>query len=310
MNKNASIAVVVVAGWSTWAPPSAVAAVHSVPADYETIQAAVLAAQPGDVVEVAPGAYTEVILMKPGITLRSTHGPDSTRIEAPGSTEPATKERMIECVDPAIDRSTVIEGFFFDAMTFSGTGIYCEGASPTIRGNRFLACGWGVHLVDSKALIENNVFEHCGAFGILCRGSSPEIYSNTIRDTLSRGIAIAGKDSRPIIGGSREKANHFASNEYSIYHQSRNDIDATWNDWGFETTDEMEQKGYPADILTILDNRDNVKGTAELGAVDYRNWIRPEQAATVSTWRIALPVFGAVVLVALVVGMSRRRAAG
>jgi hypothetical protein len=291
----------------------ATAAVRSVPQDYSSIQAGVLAAEKGDVVEVGPGAYAEIILMKPGITLRSTHGPDSTRIESPGLADPATAERVIECKGPEFDRSTVIEGFFFDAMVYSGTGVYCDGASPTIRGNRFLGFGWGLQLLESDALVVDNVFDSCTTFGILARASSAEIYSNTFRDCLRYGIAVSGKKSHPKIGGSAERANHFVSNEFAIRNGTRNDLDATYNDWGWVTTDEMNAKGYPADILTIFDGRDEAKGRAEFGVVDYRNWIQPEQsggaaAGSIPSGRTLLPIAGAVVLVLLVVGLSRRRA--
>ncbi|MGB0741369.1 MAG: hypothetical protein ACPGXX_14970 [Planctomycetaceae bacterium] len=45
-----------------------------VPEKYQTIQAAIDAANAGDAVLVKPGTYSERIQLRPGITLRSTGG--------------------------------------------------------------------------------------------------------------------------------------------------------------------------------------------------------------------------------------------
>jgi len=77
-----------------------------------------------------------------------------------------------------------------------------------------------------------------------------------------------------VIGGSPENANLLHQNTtFDFRNQPGNgsvayDISAQWNDWGPETTREMIEKGYPADIAAICDRWDNPAA----GDVDYRNF--------------------------------------
>lgn len=298
--------------------PAARAATVHVPGDEATVQAGVLAASAGDTVLVAPGRYRELIQMKNGVVVRSAEGPDSTILVCPGLAEKVTDERLVE-VPPGCDRSTVIEGFTFDPDGISGCAVYVGGtadepSSPTIRGNRFLPqWGWGIHLRYSDALIEDNLIEGANTFGILVRASSPEIYRNEIRDCIPQGIDIVGKSSKPIIGGSAENGNKLYGNYRSVTNESKNDIDATWNDWGWDTATEMDAEGYPSDIVAIWDGNEESKDAAGRGKVDYRHWVSPreveaqgEPASRSVSWILVL----AIVLVAgLVYFATRRRTA-
>ncbi|MGB0092041.1 MAG: right-handed parallel beta-helix repeat-containing protein [Solirubrobacteraceae bacterium] len=58
-----------------------------VPSDFPTVQGAVNAAAPGDVVRVAPGTYVEEVVIDKSIELRGT-GADATSIKAPASLTP------------------------------------------------------------------------------------------------------------------------------------------------------------------------------------------------------------------------------
>lgn len=290
----------------------AVAPAHTatllVPAAYPKVQEAVLAANPGDTVLVAPGSYTELIRMREGVVLRSAAGPDSTTLVSAGLGATPMQERLIECLE-GIGRTTVIEGFTFDAAGLGGAAIYCEKGSPTIRGNRIRGFGWGLNLRSSEALVEDNLIEECRSFGISVFASSPLIRRNEIRSNAPEGIVISGKESRPVIGGSRENTNKIYGNPIGIANQSRNDIDATWNDWGWEIAAEMSSKGYPSDITVILDGNDRLRSHRGKGTVDYRHWIG-ESAKTSSSGRavpliaISIAAFG---LLALLVVLARRR---
>jgi hypothetical protein len=280
-----------------------------VPADHPKIQAAVLAAAPGDTVLVSPGRYSELIQLRPGVSLRSAEGPDSTILVSPGLGEKLTEERVIE-VPEGCERSTLIEGFTFDSAGLGGCAVYVDHARPTIRGNRIVGFGWGIHMQYSDARIEDNVIDDCNGFGLLIRAASPEIFRNTIRSSGSVAISVSGKAARPLIGGSPENTNKIYDNTYSIVNTSRKDIVATYNDWGWETTLEMNRKGYPNDIATIQDGNDHAKPARGKGKVDYRNWIRPVGAAEERPTGKALPLVplaGAAALVIVFVAVSRRR---
>lgn len=297
--------------------PGARAATLQVPADHASIQSALLAAAAGDTVLVAPGRYRELISMKSGVTLRSADGPDSTILLCPGLAEKVTDERLLE-VPEGSDRSTVIEGFTFDPDGISGCAIYVAGstdrsADPTIRGNVFLPpWGWAIHLRYSEALIEDNLIDGCNTFGILARASSPEIYRNEIRNCTPHAINIVGKSSKPVIGGSPENGNKLYGNYRSVVNESKNDIVATYNDWGWETAAEMDMEGYPSDIVAIFDANEEGRDGLDRGSVDYRNWVSPRELAEGSgSGRRPIP-WAILVAAGLVLGfvlISRRRAA-
>jgi hypothetical protein len=281
-----------------------------VPQDHASVQAGVLAASPGDTVLVAPGTYTELIRTRPGVVLKSSEGPDATTLVTPGLAEKLSDERLLECFEG--DRTTVIEGFTMVAGDTPGAAVYVENASPTIRGNVITGFGWGIHLRFSKALVEANEIMNCDSFAILVFASSPDIFGNSIHDNDSQGISISGKESHPVIGGSPEKSNKIFGNHVGLLNGSRNDIDATFNDWGWETTAEMEAGEWPDDIHTIRDGYDFKQSHRGKGKVDYRNWIRPapalEETSSAPGLRVAIPIVVALLLIGGFVGLARRRA--
>ena len=297
---------------SVWAGPVH-AAVLRVPADHGSIQEGVVAAAVGDTVLVAPGEYTELIMMKGGVVLKSEAGPDSTVLLSPGLGESPKDERLLEVQEDA-DRSTVIEGFTLDHAGTMGTAIHVEGGSPTIRGNVFRGFGWGIHLRHSKALITDNLLDEITTFGILIFASSPEVYRNTIRNCNLRAIDVSGRKSHPVIGGSSENGNHIHGNNISLMNSSRNDIDATWNDWGWDTALEMERKGYPADITDIIDGNDRAASHRGRGKVDSRNWVVPDTSGDAASGGGKGLVIVGVALAGLALGAvlsaRRRRKAG
>ncbi len=279
---------------------SALGATLQVPADHSSIQAGVLAAAPGDTVLVAPGTYSELIQMRPGIVLKSSDGPDSTILVSPGLGTGPLDEVLLECPE-GIGADTIIEGFQMDAADLAGTAIDCPSSHPTIRGNVIRGFGWAVRCYDGASpLIEDNLIEDGRTFGVLAKASSPKIFRNTFRNNSPSAVTVSGKDSRPIIGGSRENSNRILGGSQAIRIDTRNDIDATWNDWGWEVMSEMDSKGYPADIITIFDGNNKDKTRGGRGKVDYRNWIRPEPEETAdasgNSRKIWIPVVVALVL--------------
>jgi hypothetical protein len=306
------------------------------PGDHPSLQASVDAASPGDTVLVLPGTYTENVVLKKGVSLRSSAGRDSTTLASPGGAPELRLERLIQCLS-GIDSTTTIEGFTLDAARHSGMGIYCEEASPVIRGNLLRGFGWGINLRHSRSLVVGNIVELCNALPVSMFASSPRFWNNEFRSNLSSSaIHVTGAKSHPVIGGSLEHANKIYGNQSAIRMDTKNDIDATWNDWGWETTEEMNAKGYPADIIAIIDGNDFEKTHRGRGKVDYRNWITAETAPKVAQAAPAgadpapsgsassappvaegsrklspvVPLAVAAVLVAVFVGAARRRKSG
>jgi len=259
-------------GAALFFPLAAFAKTISYPGGAPTLDAAVQAASAGDTVLVAPGVYPEVLRMKSGVVLRSSAGRDSTTIVSPAAgLEPLT-ERLIECI--GVDSTTVIEGFTLDHGKSHGAGIYCEqNSKPAIRHNLIRGFGWGVNLKHSPAELTDNIIEGCATFAVLIMGCSPTLHKNEIRNNGTMAIEIAGNHAQPEIGGSPENANKFYGNSGSIRISGRKDVVANWNDWGWETTEEMKKEGYPSDIIAIMDGNDFGRSHRGRGKLDYRNWI-------------------------------------
>jgi Right handed beta helix region len=276
-----------------------------VPSEHPTVQSALDAAAAGDTVLVAPGRYQELIILPAGVALLSSDGPDSTVLVTTGLAKSLLDERVLEVAEGA-DRSTVLQGFAFDRNGIRGTAIYCENASPTIRGNRITGgFSFGINVRDGSPLIEGNEIADCTTFGISIFASSPEIVNNVFHDCQSRAIEVSGVKSKPVIGGAVGKENHFYANTFDIINSSMNDIDATHNDWGWATTAEMDTKPWPADIAAIGDGNDHKKPVGR-GVVDYRNWVESRPAASALTlsgnrWLLPVLVLAGLALVVAVI---------
>ena len=122
------------------------ASVLRVPQDYLTIQAAIDAANPGDVVSVSPGVYNEMIdNHSKTITIESTGGAAATVIDGQGGALRLTA---------IIGETPVLRGF-----TVEG-GIYTSDGPALIESNRVLddeSCSGGIVAYFSSATIQNNV---------------------------------------------------------------------------------------------------------------------------------------------------------
>lgn len=127
----------------------------AVPADYPTIQAAIDAAQPGDTVRVAPGAYRESVAMKAGICL---HGAGARRTVLDADGEGRT------LVDLTGAPGSAVTGF-----TLRGTTVPPGCSAPSdpfaCSGDWYRAAiflggePWDAPTQDAPPAIFNNVFE-------------------------------------------------------------------------------------------------------------------------------------------------------
>ncbi len=175
------------------------AAEISVPDDFAKIQAAVNAANPGDLIVVRAGVYRESLTLKPGITLRS-FGNDSqgklglARAEATlieGGGAPAKSAGV-----------TMAEGAILDGFTVANFGRYDEAEwkrHHATRGNdqpyeHIGAPGIaGVSIMGVNCEVRNNLVHHNGYTGIAITGAegktcSPLIVSNVCHRNMAGGI--------------------------------------------------------------------------------------------------------------------------
>lgn len=137
--------------------------------DYSSIQAAIDAADPGDIILVSPGTYTEDLYIDASLTVKSTGGAGVTTIEGTVN------------LDVDYELSTVIFGGVdagFTVTSSSAQGFYVDSESwsrVTIQGNIVTGC-WD-HGIDVSAA------------GVRCF-SSLSILDNAITDNGSRGINL------------------------------------------------------------------------------------------------------------------------
>jgi Right handed beta helix region/PKD domain len=167
---------------------------RQVPSDHPTIQAAIDAAAPGDVVAVAPGTYTGNLRFNgKNVTLQSTDGPSRTIIKGVADT----------AVD--IGPNGAIIGFTIrDGIASFGGGMAVHGTGTVIKNNVFTANtqtvgGFGAAIAGNTAspVIDANIFrdnscQNDNQFptGIITfvNSSSPTISNNIIENNPCRAI--------------------------------------------------------------------------------------------------------------------------
>lgn len=162
-----------------------------------TIQEALDAASPGDIIDLPAGTFPEDIdFGGKAVTLRGS-GPH-TVIRGTGAGPVVTFDSG-EGPDSVLDSLTITGG-----VAPSGGGVLIDGASPTIvrcviTGNRASSSGSGVQISGgSSARLFNNVISYNtrstsgDPHGIQVSGSSPVIVNNTIVRGDSNGILVGG----------------------------------------------------------------------------------------------------------------------
>lgn len=173
-----------------------------VPDDYETIQAAIDVAWPGDTVLVAPGTYTgngnrDLDFGGKNIVVRSENGPEVTTINCEATfADPHRGFRFHnnETPNAVVDGFTITQGRASD--TCGGAILIESGAAPTISNNVITNCraeyGGAIYLEHSSATITGNTInsnraEHGGA--IACDSSDVLIVNNVITENIATEAA-------------------------------------------------------------------------------------------------------------------------
>jgi subtilisin family serine protease len=137
-----------------------------VPLEYPTIQAAIDAALPGEIVLVADGIYCgqgfrDLDFSGKAITIKSEHGPENCMIDCQGS---ADEPHYGLYFHNSEDANSVLSGFtitggYAEYVEYIGGGIICDGSSPTIENcilsNNVGVYGGGLKNTNSSPSITN-----------------------------------------------------------------------------------------------------------------------------------------------------------
>ncbi|MGJ8650307.1 MAG: choice-of-anchor Q domain-containing protein [Opitutaceae bacterium] len=168
------------------------AAELKVPSDYSSIQAAIDAAEPEDTVLVAPGRYTENLVISKDISVASTDGAEVTILDA----------NLSRGVTIGPNGSFI--GFTVtNARDSFGAGMRTHGSNSYIAHNIFeyntqTSGGFGAAIAmnASSPIIDSNIFryntadnQHLSGAVTMVNSSSPLIINNIFHDNQCRAIA-------------------------------------------------------------------------------------------------------------------------
>lgn len=204
------------------------AATLEVPGSFPTVQSAIQAASPGDVVRVAPGTYVETLdFLGKAIVVRSSQGPEVTVIDAGGAGSVAVF-RTGESIDSVLEGFTLTGGTGtpIGVPTFGG-GVLCDNASPVVRGNVVtgnrahngggIACfnGASPDIVDNDIRSNQGVIDDANPFGrgggvYVSESSAPLVEGNRIEDNFADfrgGGLFCSNSSNPVIRSNRIAGN-------------------------------------------------------------------------------------------------------
>lgn len=194
-----------------------------VPGQFQTINAAIQAAQPNDTVLVSPGTYREQVLLDRDITLKSAGGPFVTTIDAQGGGGVVFGGGV---------SAANVEGF---TITNGTIGIVSGWNGGTIRGNRIVgnSGGWtgagisagGGWLLIVDNYIANNIARDGGGIYTGEEGGRHTILRNTIVGNL------ASLDGGGIYASSENNTGTMAQNTLLYNHAGRNGGGVYFEPW-------------------------------------------------------------------------------
>ncbi len=202
------------------AHPPIVAATLRVPEDHTTVQAAIDAARPGDVVTVAPGKYPERIRLKAGVALRSrgdeAQGTDGLkRAEATvldGGGSEGKQPGVVMAEGSTLDGFTVTNVGAYDEATwkkhFDSKGEELGDDEGATRAEGTIPA---VEIKGVNCTVIHCVVHHNGDVGIGITGkagtqTTPIVTGNRVSRNMGGGIGVA-EGSEAIVRGNTCKEN-------------------------------------------------------------------------------------------------------
>ncbi|MBF2009099.1 MAG: DUF1565 domain-containing protein [Chlorogloeopsis fritschii C42_A2020_084] len=177
---------------------------------YKTITYALNQAQPGTIIQLAPGTYnaesgeTFPLIIKPGVTLRGDESTKGQAVLIQGSGTYISPTFARQNVTIRADKNSMINGVTVTNPDSRGTAVWIESANPTIANSTFTnSVREGVFVTGTaNPKIENNVFVQNKGNGVsVAKSASGEIRNNLFQDT-GFGLAIGGT-STPLVEGNQ-----------------------------------------------------------------------------------------------------------
>jgi parallel beta-helix repeat protein len=173
---------------------------------YKTITYALSVAQPGTVIQLAPGTYNKEngeqfpLLLKEGVTLRGDESSKGQGILITGGGYYTSRTFARQDITILANNNTTITGVSVTNPNQRGTGVWVESTNPTITNNTFTnSVREGVFVTGTGApKIENNVFVQNQGNGVsVAKSAKGEIRNNLFQDT-GFGIAVS-EQATPLI---------------------------------------------------------------------------------------------------------------
>ena len=147
--------------------------------EYDTLQDAVNAANPGDQIGVCPGTYDQTVLIGTSVTLTAI----GSVIISPSGQFPPT------CFE--VDAADVTIRYF--VMQHCNIGVLVFGPGALVTNNQFSFANAGVLVAGPGAIVQNNLVEDSST-GIEADGGTAgtAIKNNTLRRLTFAGVSLAG----------------------------------------------------------------------------------------------------------------------
>lgn len=175
-------------------------------APYKSISFALSQAQPGAVIQLAPGTYNQQsgetfpLLVKPGVTLRGDEASKGQGILITGGGLYTSRFFARQDITILAEQDTTIAGVTVTNPNSRGTAVWVESTNPIIKNSTFTnSVREGVFVTGTgNPKIESNLFVQNKGNGIsITKTAQGEIRNNLFQDT-GFGLAIGGT-STPLV---------------------------------------------------------------------------------------------------------------
>ena len=181
---------------------------------FQTISYALNVAEPNSIILLAPGEYTAEtgeafpLVLRPGVTVQGAVAPEVGDIVVRGNgTFVAANGTYMQVTIVGVDGSGLGHITITNPHS-SGYGLVIEAGSPVIRSNHFIGSGYGGAYVGGTAapLFEENLFSENGSVGLVLVGQSRAEVQNNIFENTGTGIQV-GPGAEPHIAHNRIVSN-------------------------------------------------------------------------------------------------------